>query len=342
MTTVLIAYPGVDVHTVTPRIESVASGVRVLACAYETSHDVRTLRDEDPFSPEIRAVMPPLTDEQQRAFAQADVALALDVPLDLPVHAPRLRWVQNIGSGYSRYRSAGLAESGILLTNAAGISADGIAEFVLARLLEHWKRLPEIAGRQQAHEWAFTFGRRAAGKTVVVVGMGAIGRQTARLCTALGMRVIGVVRTARPADAGVELFGSDRMHGALAQADAVVLAATDTPGNENLFDEAAFAAMPAGSFFINVSRGRLVDDAALVAALAGGHLAAAATDVARVEPVPADSPLWDTPNLRLSPHSASTQDGYVDRVVSLFCENLDRFLRGVRLRNLVSLAPVEP
>ena len=155
------------------------------------------------------------------------------------------------------------------------------------------------------------------------------------------MRVIGVVRTGRPAGTDVELCGSDQMHGALAQADAVVLSATDTAANENLFDEAAFAAMPAGSFFVNVSRGRLVDDAALAAALASGHLAAAATDVARVEPVPADSPLWDMPNLRLSPHSASTQDDYVDRVVSLFCENLDRFLRGKRLRNLVSLVAVE-
>jgi phosphoglycerate dehydrogenase-like enzyme len=341
MTTVLIAYPGVDVPAVTPRIEAVASGVRVLACAYETSHDVRTLRDEDPFSAQIPAVMPALTEEQRRAFAAADVALALDVPLDLPVHAPRLQWVQNVGSGSSRYRSAGLAEGGILLTNAAGISADGIAEFVLARLLEHWKRLPEIARRQRAHEWGFTFGQRAAGKTVVVVGMGAIGRQTARLCGALGMRVIGVVRTARPADTDVEYVGSEQMPGALAQADAVVLAATDTAANEDLFDEAAFAAMPPGSFFVNVSRGRLVDDAALAAALASGHLAAAATDVARVEPVPADSPLWETPNLRLSPHSASTQDGYVDRVVGLFCENLDRFLRGERLHNLVPLTPVE-
>ena len=155
------------------------------------------------------------------------------------------------------------------------------------------------------------------------------------------MRVIGVVRTTHPADADVEYFGSGQMHGALAQADAVVLSATDTAANENLFDKAAFAAMPTGSFFVNVSRGRLVDDAALAAALASGHLAAAATDVARVEPVPPDSPLWDTPNLRLSPHSASTQDGYVDRVVSLFCKNLDRFLRGERLVNLVPLVEAE-
>lgn len=337
MTTVLLAYPRVDVDRARSQIEAVSPDVAVLACPYETSHEVRTLRDEQPWSPRIPEVMPALSDEQAGAFCRADVALALDVPLELGKVAPNLRWVQNIGSGYSRYRSAGLTEAGIALTTAAGVSADGIAEFVLARLLEHWKRLPEIAARQNRRDWGFTFGRRAAGKTVCVVGVGAIGGHVARLCGALGMHVTGVARTAREDPRVHRLYLAGQLRQAVAGADAVVLCATDTAANENLFGPAEFAAMPPGSFFVNVSRGRLVDDEALAAALRSGHLAAAATDVARVEPVPPDSPLWSVEGLRLSPHSASTQEGYVDRVVDLFCDNLARFLGGRPLRNQVEL-----
>lgn len=338
-TRVLLAYGGADPTTAVPRIQAVAAGVEVIVCKYENTHDVRTLRDEQPWSPRLKEVVPPLTAEQQAAFAAADVALALDVPLDMANVAPRMRWIQHSGSGYARYRSAGLSPD-TQLTNAAGISADGIGEFVLARLLEHWKRLPEIADRQNRRDWGFTFGRRAAGKHLVVVGLGAIGVQVANLARALGMRTTGVVRTRRPLEGAApvdDVVTADALHAALPSADAVVLCATDTAANENLFDAAAFAAMPGGSFFMNVSRGRLVDDDALIAALRSGHLAAAAIDVARVEPVPADSPLWTVPNLRLSPHSSSTQEGYPDRVVDLFCDNLDRFLNGRPLRNLVTL-----
>jgi phosphoglycerate dehydrogenase-like enzyme len=336
-TTVLLAYPHVDVARAAVQIEAVARDVTVLACPYETSHEARTLRDEQPWSPRIPELMPSLTRGQAEAFGLATVALALDVPMELGKVAPNLRWVQNIGSGFSRYRSAGLAEAGITLTTAAGASADGIAEFVLARLLEHWKRLPEIAERQRRRDWGFTFGRRAAGKTVCVVGVGAIGGHVARMCRALDMHVVGVARTAREESRVDQLYPAGQLHQALARADAVVLCATDTAANENLFGSAEFAAMMPGSFFVNVSRGRLVDDEALVAALRGGHLAAAATDVARIEPVPPDSPLWSAEGLRLSPHSASTQEGYVDRVVDLFCDNLTRFLNGRALRNQVEL-----
>jgi phosphoglycerate dehydrogenase-like enzyme len=336
-TTVLLAYPHVDVGRATAQVKAVSPDVTVLACPYETSHEVRTLRDEQPWSPRIPEVMPPLSDEQADAFGRATVVLSLDIPMELGKVAPSVRWVQNIGSGFSRYRSAGLAEAGIMLTTAAGASADGIAEFVLARLLEHWKRLPEIAERQRRGDWGFTFGRRAAGKTVCVVGVGAIGGHVARMCRALGMHVVGVARTSREEPRVDQLYPVGQLREALSRADAVVLCATDTAANENLFGPAEFAAMTPGSFFVNVSRGRLVDDEALVAALRGGHLAAAATDVARTEPVPADSPLWSVEGLRLSPHSASTQEGYADRVVDLFCDNLARFLDGRPLRNQVEL-----
>lgn len=338
----LLAYADVDPVTAIPFLESVSPAVRALYCPYENAHELRTRRDERPFSPDAQDLLPALTEEQSVAFAQADVLLSLDVPMGLGAVAPRLRWVQNVGSGYGRYRSAGLAEAGIVLTNAAGLGAPGIAEFVLARLLEHWKRLPEIADRQRRRDWGFTFGRSAAGRTVVIVGMGAIGRAVAQVCAALRMRVVGVARTV-PAggmdgiDGLDEVFSAAEMHAALAEADAVVLCATDTADNENLFDQKAFAAMPTGSFFVNVSRGRLVADEALVSALEGGHLAAAAIGVTRVEPVPADSPLWTTPGLRLSPHSATSQDGYTDRVLDLFRDNLHRFLTGRPLRNVVPL-----
>jgi phosphoglycerate dehydrogenase-like enzyme len=133
-----------------------------------------------------------------------------------------------------------------------------------------------------------------------------------------------------------ELVGPERLHEVLSRVDAVVVCAPATPDTHDLFDAAAFAAMRPGAVFCNVARGSLVDEAALLDSLRSGHLGAAVLDVTQQEPLPADSPLWDTPNLRLSPHSSASLDHYVESVFELFADNLDRYVRGDPLRNVVT------
>jgi phosphoglycerate dehydrogenase-like enzyme len=336
--TVLIAYPTVDPSWAAPRIEAVDPMVTVSVCDFVEDKQRRIEREANPDAEHLRKLAPPLSNAQIHAFATADAMLALDVPIDLGSVAPRMKWVQSVGSGVANYVSARLPPSGIVLTNAAGIGAPVIAEFVLARLLEHWKRLPDYAALQERRVWEFTFGRRVAGKVLVVVGLGAIGGEVARLCGTLGMHVIGVRRTGNPGDRDPrvdELVGPAGLDEALHRADAVVLTATGSAANQDMFDARRFESMRPDALFINVSRGMLVDEEALSVALRTGVIAAAALDVTREEPLPESSPLWDIPNLRLSPHSSAAQEGYWEGVVELFCDNLRRLLDGVPMRNRI-------
>lgn len=307
---------------------------------FEVDHELRTAREQDPFSEELRRREPPLTPEQADAFARADVVFTLDVPMDLPPRAPKLRWIQAIGSGVGQYVSARLPDGDIVLTNGAGIGAPPIAEWVLARVLQIIKLLPQHDANAREHRWEMALGGQLQGKTMAVVGLGAIGRETARRARAFGVRVLGVRRSWREGltdpDAD-ELFGPQHLTEVVGRSDIVVLAAPGTDENDNLFDAAMFAAMKPGSIFVNVARGTLVDEAALIDALERGHLRAAAIDVARSEPLPPEDPLWSAPNLYISPHSSTSQEGYAERAFDLFCRNFERFVRGEPLENVVDI-----
>jgi phosphoglycerate dehydrogenase-like enzyme len=224
------------------------------------------------------------------------------------------------------------------VTNAVGVAAVPIAEFVIARLLGVWKRFADLDALQRDHNWKMTSGRLFDGSTVGLVGLGAIGGAVAVRARALGATTLGIRRSYRPGDQSPltdELFGPDSLHEVLARCDAVVVSAPATPETENMFDADAFAAMKPGAVFCNVARGSLVDEAALIETLELEHLAAAIIDVARTEPLPPDDPLWDAPNILISPHSSSSQDRYFETLFDLFAENLGRYVRGDALRNVV-------
>lgn len=287
------------------------------------------------------------TPDQERRFlehvAAADVLYDVDRPLAarLPELAPRLRWIQFTSSGVGPFvLQNGLNRPGLLLTNAAGIHAVPLAEHVLLSLLYFWKDVPARRRDQRAHVWERYAGRELRGATVLVVGMGAVGREVARTCRAIGLRVIGVRRTpvADPAELHADaVVPPARLLEVLPQADAVVLIAPHTPETEGMIDARALAAMKPGAVLVNIARGQLVDETALVAALRSGHLGGAALDVAAVEPLPTDSPLWDLPNVFVTAHSASTVDKENERLTDLFCDNLRRFLDGAPLRNVLKL-----
>jgi phosphoglycerate dehydrogenase-like enzyme len=219
------------------------------------------------------------------------------------------------------------------------VNAVSISEFVVARLLQIAKRLADIDRAQAERRWTPTFGREIAGSTLGVVGLGAIGREVARRGRALGLRVVAARQSWRPGmkdDDVDELYGPGDLPALLGASDMVVSAVPETSATVDLFDAAAFAAMRPGAVFVNVGRGSAVVEDDLVAALESGHVAAAAIDVVRDEPLPASSPLWDVPNLYISPHSATSPDRFWANLHALFRENVARYLAGEPLRNEVA------
>jgi phosphoglycerate dehydrogenase-like enzyme len=278
---------------------------------------------------------------RRRALERTEVLFALHTPGDLMRLAPRLRWIQGVGAGVEQFAKAGVERARVVVTNASGVSSGSMAEFVIGRLLQVWKRFREADQWQAKHEYVRTYGRSFAGSTLGIVGLGSIGCAVAERARALGLHVLGLRRRAAAGpDAGPahELFAPDRLHEMLARCDAVVVAAPETPETFHLIDARALAAMRKGVVLVNVARGSLVDEAALVKALSSGHLAAAALDVFEQEPLPPESPLWDLPNVYVSAHSSVSVDRYVDDVFDLFVENAGRYLRGEELRNRVEMA----
>ncbi len=334
---VQVAYPPDPPIRQIDRLRAVAPDLEVLVVPYVEDHGIRAARSQG--SPEdLRARAPALTDTQRDAFSRAEALFALDLPVGLGTFAPALRWVQAIGAGTDHFRGAQLGPD-VVVTNAAGVAAVPIAEFVVGQLLAIWKRFDELADQQRRHVWEPAYGRQVSGLTLGLVGLGAIGTAVAERARALGMRVLAVRRRPGIEDRAPvvdEVVGPERLHDVLGRVDAVVVCAPATPDTQDLFDAAAFAAMRPGAIFCNVARGSLVEEAALLDALRSGHLGAAVLDVTREEPLPADSPLWDAPNLRLSPHSSASLDHYVESVFDLFADNLARYLRREPLRNVVA------
>jgi phosphoglycerate dehydrogenase-like enzyme len=312
--------------------------VEVRAVHYDLSHEQQVRREREPHATDLVEI--DLTDDLLAALAEAEVMLTLNAPMDVPRLAPKLRWIQAMGSGVGQFVPSCLPAGEITLTNAAGIGAAPIAEWVVGRVLQVYKRFDDHAEQQRRHEWVEAMGALLEGRTALIVGLGAIGTAVAVRLRAFGVQTIGVKRSYRPGmiDPAVdELIGPDDLHAVLARAHVVVVTAPGTAANEGMFDAAAFAAMRRGAVFVNVARGTLVDEDALVDALQSGQLRAAAIDVAREEPLPADNPLWDAPHLAISPHSSASADRYLERVVDLFTDNLARYVAGQPLRNVVDL-----
>lgn len=303
---------------------------------YVEPGSLRIMRGQPPLD-EARKLAPPLSSSQLAALAKAEVILSLDIPFDTDKHAPNLKWVQACGAGVGQLQTGGLEKIGAVLTTAAGVASGPIAEFVLARILGAWKLFPALEKLQQAQDWTPTYGRNLAGSTIGIVGFGAIGAAVAIRAKALGMRVLANRRTPGAHHPAVDQFmPADALHALLAECDAVVLSAPETPETRNMFNAAAFAAMKKGAYFCNVARGSLVDEPALIAALNSGHLSAASIDVAATEPLPPGDPLWTAPNLAISPHSAASIEKYFQNIWQLFRENMQRYLDGEALVNLIS------
>ncbi|GAB2571389.1 D-2-hydroxyacid dehydrogenase [Microlunatus antarcticus] len=271
-------------------------------------------------------------------LASAEVTFDFDWrdPAGTARNAPRLRWVQATSAGIGGFVArTGLDQTPITFTTAAGVHAVPLAEFALTGVLDLAKGIPHLRAQQAAHRWERYATSSVRGRRAVVVGLGSIGRETCRLLDAVGLDVVGVGRPGRTYDvpAGVRVVSTDALDEVLPSAEVVVLATPLTDETTGLLSRARIEGLPAGAIVVNVARGQVVDEAALIEALTSGHLGGAALDVFEVEPLPASSPLWDLPNVIVSPHSASTLVSENAALVDLFVDNLRRYLDGRPLRN---------
>jgi phosphoglycerate dehydrogenase-like enzyme len=274
----------------------------------------------------------------QSLVADADIMFGFDWlgPSTLRERAPRLRWLQATSAGVGEVLiQSGLAESDIRFTTASGVHASALAEFVALGLLYWCKDVPLLQRRQAQRHWERYTARSLAGQRVLVVGLGEIGRQVARVCSALGMEVWGIRRSAGQArpNGVTRLIPKAELGQALPQIDALVLACPLTRETRRLIGERELAALPASAILINVARGAVVDQQALIDVLARSAIRGAVLDVFEQEPLPAQSPLWGMPNVLISPHSASTVEDENGRIVDIFVDNLRRFLDGRPLNN---------
>lgn len=278
--------------------------------------------------------------EREQALAEAEVLITLHTPDRISERAPNLRWIQGAGAGVEQFGSAGIDQDRVVLTNCTGVSAGSMSEWVLGRLLQVWKRFREADEFQREHRYERSYGRTFAGSTIGLVGLGGIGQAVAVRARAFGCHTLGLRRSARPGDVSEhvdELFPPDALHEMLARCDAVVIAAPATEETHHLFDAAALAAMPRSAVLVNVARGSLVDEKELARVMREEPLAAAVLDVFDPEPLDPASPLWDLPNVYISAHSSVSVDRYMDDVFDLFVDNLERYVEGRPLRNVVDM-----
>jgi len=286
-----------------------------------------------------RSLSPAGLDRWAALRQRADVSFDFDwqAPGDMAANCPRLRWVQGTSAGIGGFLDrTGLADTPLVFTTAAGVHAIPLAEFALLGLLYFAKDMPLLARRQRERHWQRLAVGQLAGRRVLLVGLGGTGRAVARLLAAAGVEVTGTARTPRHRDApGVASFVTpDQLCQVLPAVDALVLACPLTEQTRHLIAARELALMRPGAVLVNISRGQVVDEDALTAALSSGHLGGACLDVFETEPLPASSPLWQLENVIISPHSASTVAAENHLLAELFTDNLQRWLAGRPLRNV--------
>ncbi|OGA47815.1 MAG: hypothetical protein A3F74_02695 [Betaproteobacteria bacterium RIFCSPLOWO2_12_FULL_62_58] len=254
--------------------------------------------------------------------------------------ASGLKWLHVFNAGIDHPIYAEMLARGVRLTTSSGSTAEPIAQTAITGLLMLARNFPRWLAGQRKHVWdpmrVPDFPRDLKGQTVLILGLGKIGREIARLARALGLYVIGVKRSAsRPDDPVDESHPPERLPGLLPKSDWLIIACPLTAETRGLVDAELIAMLPRGARMINIARGEVVDEPALIAALASGHLAGAYLDVFEKEPLPADSPLWDMPTVFVSPHDSAAAAGNDGRVYTIFLENLKRWMRGEPLLNEV-------
>ncbi|MGY4182999.1 phosphoglycerate dehydrogenase-like enzyme [Bradyrhizobium sp. USDA 4518] len=299
--------------------------------------------------PRVRTISAPNVERLELHIAEAEALLAFRFPVEMLDNARKLRWVQFSTAGVdsvfsirdraaSSARATWIRERGITVTNVRGIHGDVIADFVMAAVtMLHWD-FRQFLREQAERKWNPRFVAPLAEKTLGVVGLGSIGATIALRAKSAGMTVVGSKRDISVPLKGVDrLFGADALKDMLPLCDFVVLALPATRDTIGLIGAAEIARMRRDAFLVNIARGSVVVEPELIRALQTRTIAGALLDVFEREPLSQDSPLWDMPNVIATPHVAGSPTSYTERVFSIFAENIERFLKGQALNNVVDL-----
>jgi D-2-hydroxyacid dehydrogenase (NADP+) len=292
----------------------------------------------------IRATEVRSLDDLTARIAEADVLVVSGLwRNELLARATKLRFIQSIGAGVDQFDRDALRAHGIRLASAQGVNERAVAEHAMALILALMRHIPAARDNQRRRLWRGMISDQAqredelGGKTLLIVGLGRIGSRLAALARAFGLRVIATKRNPVTGAAAADLVVADgRLAEVLPQADIVALTCPLTPQTEKLIGAAALAAMKPSAYLVNVARGRVVDEPALIAALEAGRIAGAALDCTVEEPLPDASPLWGFDNVLITPHTAGETRRYEDNVLDILLENLERLWRGqTELKNQV-------
>jgi phosphoglycerate dehydrogenase-like enzyme len=277
--------------------------------------------------------------EMEKYLDQTEIMIGFG-PWDLPAKMPNLRWFQAWSAGVDGLIAhPELKNHEVIITNTSGMHRDQIAEHIFALILARNRFFPKVFAAQKKHEWVHPEDSDTdtlAGKTMLILGYGAIGEQAAVAAKAFGMKVMGIRR--RPASAessGVRIETMDKLNELLGEADYVVNILPFTEETKGILGKKEFAAFKRGAVYVNVGRGLTSDEDAMIEALKSGQLAAALLDVTAVEPLPKESPLWDMENVIVTPHYAGTRNDYAEMATGITLENLKRYNKGQPLEYLV-------
>ncbi|MDZ4876595.1 MAG: Glyoxylate/hydroxypyruvate reductase A [Chroococcidiopsis cubana SAG 39.79] len=250
--------------------------------------------------------------------------------------SPALRWHHAPNAGVDRFLTPTYLERDLILTNGAGVHAIPIAESVIGYMLAHTKRLSELYALQAEHHWKSHFAiQELKGATLLIIGAGGIGQEIALRARAFGMRILGSRRRPEPLPHFDKVVGADEWRSLLPEADYVVIATPLTPETKGSLDEAALRLMRPHAYLINIARGAIVEEPALLKALSENWIAGAALDTLITEPLPPDSPFWSLPNVLITPHCSAHSPKVAERSLALFLDNLQRYRSGIALRNVV-------
>ncbi len=271
-------------------------------------------------------------------LAEAEVIVGFAPPHNILKRAPNLKWVQLMSAGADGLAKTEIWQSQIIITGVSGIHATPISEYVLGMMLLFAKQAANYFLMKQTHQLQRFTPRLLRGQAVGIIGLGHIGREVARLAKAFGMRVLAVdeIRGTRPARHVDTMLPTNQLRKLLADSDFVVSCVPLTPKTSKLIGEKELRAMKPTAYLINISRGGIVDEEALIRALDEKWIAGAGLDVTVVEPLPPDSRLWDFDNVIITPHISGAQEDYLIHGTALFCENLKRYLKGKKLMNVIS------
>lgn len=287
--------------------------------------------------PQIRAIVASDRDRLERYISEADALLAFHFPVEVFDKAKRLRWFQCTGAGVDSMVPIRDKARFLTVTNARGIGGDLIADYVMAGVAMLQWDFRGFWREQQERQWRPRNVSSLADKVLGVIGLGSIGATIARRAKSAGMTVLGSKRDPTVLVEGVDrLFGVD-IQEMLPLCDFVVLAVPATAETVRMIGAAEFATMRREAFLINIARGNVIDEAELIEALRSGTIAGAMLDVFEREPLPNDSPLWGMTNVIATPHVAGNATSYVERVFAILAENIERFLAGRPLKNVVDL-----